>query len=534
MVTPAPALDLVVAGGIVIDGCGAPARRADVGVAGGRITVIGDLTDRATGARRIDAGGLVVAPGWVDLHSHSDLTLLSDGRARSKVGQGVTTEINGNCGMGGVPLPPAVAGLTRASNATIDPDPGVTWDWTDLAGYAGALERTGLALNTAPLVGHLPLRIEIAGEAARPLTVDERKALVEAIDACLVDGAIGVSTGLMYPPAMSANLDELVDIGRAVARRDRLFAIHMRNYSDHLLDAVDEALTIARRSGCRLQISHLAVAGKRNWGAVPRALERIERAHLEGVDVAVDIYPYVAGSANLSQLLPEWAQAGGPAALVARLGSATERAAILEDWRASLFFGWDEIEVASTELGLEETLGLTVEAVADAWSMDPNLAALDLIERSDNRIQMVAYGRSEDDLRAVLTHELTSIGSDGLAMDPDGPSSAGRPHPRSFGCYPRFLGRYVREAGLLSLERAVQMATSAPADRAGLSDRGRISEGAAADLVVFDPATVLDGATFQEPSRPPIGIRHVVVDGCAVISNGRQLDDSRPGRVLFA
>ena len=528
-------LELVVAGGTVIDGTGAARRRADVGVAGGRVVAIGDLASAATvGAERVDATGLVVAPGWIDLPSHSDLTLLSDGRGRSKIAQGVTTEVNGNCGMGGVPLPPEVTELTRAANATIDPDPDVRWAWTDLAGYAGALDRAALAVNSAPLVGHLPLRIAVAGEAARPLDAGERSALVAAIDACLDDGAVGISTGLMYPPAMSAELDELVAIGRAVARRDRLFAMHMRNYSDHLLDAVDEALTIARSSGCRLQISHLAVAGRRNWGAVPRALERIERAHADGIDVGVDIYPYIAGSANLSQLLPGWAQAGGPAVIVARLASAAERRAILDDWRESLFFGWDEIEVASVEPGLEETLGRTVEAVADAWSMDPSDAALELVARSNNRIQMVAYGRSEDDLRAVLVHPLTSIGSDGLAMDPDGPSSAGRPHPRSFGCYPRFLGRYVRDIGLLSLERAVEMATSQPAGRAGLADRGRIVKGAVADLVAFDPATVAEGATFQEPTRSPVGIRHVIVAGRPVFADGVQHDAVRPGRVLLA
>ncbi len=528
------AFDRILTGGTVVDGTGAPRRRADVGIAGDRIVAIGDLTHASEGVDRIDAAGLIVAPGWVDLHSHSDLTLLSDGRARSKVAQGVTTEINGNCGMGGVPLPPHHAAQTRAANATIDPDPSVRWDWTDLGGYASALERSGLAINTAPLVGHLPLRISVAGEAARPLDVAERAALVAAIDACLDDGATGVSTGLMYPPAMSADHDELVAIGRAVARHDRLFAIHMRNYSDHLLDAVAEALSIARASGCRIQVSHLAVAGRRNWGAVPRAIELIEAARADGVDVGMDIYPYIAGSANLSQLLPVWAQDGGPAAIVERLASEQVRTAIRADWRESLFFGWDEIEVSSSEPGLEDALGLTVEAVAEAWSTEPEEAYFDLIERSDNRVQMVAYGRSEDDLRAVLAHPLTSIGSDGLAMDPDGPSSAGRPHPRSFGCYPRFLGRYVREDGLLTLEQAVAMSTARPADRAGLSDRGRIAAGAVADVVIFDPETIVDGASFQEPTRPPTGIAHVIVAGRSVVTDGVQLDAERPGRVLLA
>jgi N-acyl-D-amino-acid deacylase len=525
-------LDLLIRGGSLVDGTGGPARPADVGVADGRIVAVGGL-DGARATDMIDAMGMVVAPGFVDLHSHSDVTLLSAPGAPSKVRQGVTTEVNGNCGMGGVPLPSAEAAAIRAANATIDPDLAVAWSWTDLAGYADTLERRGMALNTAPLVGHIPLRMTVAGSAARPLDAGERRALVRELDACLAEGAVGVSTGLMFPPAMSADHEELVAIGRAVAGRDRLFAAHFRNYSDRMLEGVDEMLGVARATGCRLQLSHLAVAGRRNWGKVSQALDKIDAARATGLDVAVDIYPYIAGSANLSQLLPEWAQAGGAPAIVERLGREEDRARILRDWEAELFFGWDEIEVASSEPGLEETLGLTVTAVGDLWGVEGGRAAMELIRRSDNRVVMVAYGRSEDDLRAVLNHPAASIGSDGLAMDPGGPSGGGRPHPRNFGCYPRFLGRYVREAALMPLERAVAMCTSIPAARAGLTERGRVVEGAVADLVVFDAATIVDTATFQEPRRYPVGVIDVVVDGIPVVRDSSPIDDARPGRVLL-
>ena len=525
-------LDLVIRGGEVIDGTGAPARAADVGIRDGRVAAIASL-DGAEALSTLDGAGLVVAPGLVDLHSHSDLTLLSAPDAPSKVRQGVTTEINGNCGMGGVPNPPSAVAELRAANATIDLDLGVDWSWSDLGGYASALESRGIAVNTAPLVGHIPLRMAVAGSAARPLDAAERDALVREIDEVLEAGAAGVSTGLMFPPAMSADHDELVAIGRAVARHDRLFAAHFRNYSDHLLEGVDEILAVARETGVRLQMSHLAVAGRRNWGKVSQALDRVDAARASGLDVAADIYPYLAGSANLSQLLPNWAQDGGTPDIVERLGREEDRLRVLRDWETELFFGWDEIEVASLEPGLEETLGLTVAAVGELWAIEGGRAAMELIRRSDNRVVMVAYGRSEGDLRAVLGHAATSIGSDGLAMDPLGPSGAGRPHPRNYGCYPRFLGRYVRDEKLMPLEQAIAMCTSRPADRAGLRDRGRLIEGAVADVVAFDPATIIDGSTFQEPGVYPIGVQHVLVGGVPVVRDGIQ-GDARPGRVLLA
>jgi N-acyl-D-amino-acid deacylase len=524
--------DLFISGATVIDGSGAPAYRADVGVEGDRIVAIGDLAG-ASAATRLEAQASVVAPGFIDLHSHSDLTLLSDGRARSSVRQGITTAVVGNCGMSPTPAPPDGIDAVRRAIGIIDLDAGVGWDWTSMAGYRAALVRGGTALNVAPLGGHVALRVTVAGESAEPLDDVARQALEDAADRELDEGAVGISTGLMYPPAMSADRAELDAIGRAVARHDALFAVHMRNYSDRLIEAVEEALAVARATGCRLQISHLAVGGRRNWGSVARALERVDRARADGLDVGVDIYPYLAGSANLSQLLPGWAQEGGSAAVTGRLAEPRTRDRIRDEWKATLHLGWDEIRVSLVDDDLRElVLGSTIEEAGRAMGLAPDEAALELIERTEDRVQMVAFGRSEGDLLSVLRHEAAAVGSDGLALDPDGPTGSGRPHPRSYGCYPRLLGRVVREDASLSLERAVQMATSVPASRAGVLGRGLIREGAFADLVVFDPARVVDCATFEEPARFPEGIEQVVVNGVLVVADGEQVDALRPGRVL--
>ncbi|HVA87838.1 MAG TPA: D-aminoacylase [Candidatus Saccharimonadales bacterium] len=525
--------DLVIRGGELVDGTGSRRHPVDVGVRDGRVAAIGDLSV-AAGAQTIDAAGRIVAPGFVDLHTHSDYTIISDPRAQSAVRQGTTTHVIGNCGMSPSPAPAARAAEVRAAVNVVDPDPAVRVTWSDLPGYAAAVESVRPALNVAPLVGHVTLRVAAEGNTAGPATPEGRAEMVRLLEAALEAGAPGLSTGLMYPPAMYADRAELEALGRAVAARDRLFAVHMRNYNDHLLEAVDEAIDVARATGCRLQLSHMAVAGRRNWGKVPQALERIDAARRDGLDVATDIYPYVAGSANLSQLLPDWAQAGGTDTIVARLSSREDRRRIVAEWRESLFFGWDEVEIALVDPGMEADLGRTVAAAAETRGTDPSEAALDLIRDTENRVIMVAYGRSEDDLRAVLRHAATSIGSDGLAMDPNGPSGAGRPHPRSFGCYPRFLGRYVRDEGLIDLETAIAMCTSRPADRAGLRDRGRIVEGAAADIVVFDAATIVDRATFREPHQFPVGIEAVVVNGALVVEGDVQHADRRNGHVLEA
>ena len=525
--------DLVLHNGTLVDGLGSPRRRADVGVSGGRVAALGDLSGADT-AERIDVAGRIVAPGFVDIHAHSDFTVLSDPRARSAVRQGITTQVNGNCGMSPVPAPPGRGDEVRLAVKIVDPDDAVPGGWSTYADYAAALQAVRPAIHQAPMIGHVTLKVAAGGNRAGPATPDERAAMVRMLSEAFEAGAVGVSTGLMYPPAISADVAELEALGRTAARYDRLFAAHMRNYNDRLIEAVEEVLDVARATGCRLQVSHLAVAGRRNWGKVPQALELIDRARADGLDVATDIYPYIAGSANLSQLLPEWAQDGGTPQIVARLGDASVRRAILEDWRTSLFFGWDEVEIVLADPGMEDLIGLTVAKIGERYGTDPALAMLDLVRDTENRAVMVAYGRSEDDLRAVLSHPATSIGSDSLAMDPDGPSAIGRPHPRNFGCYPRFLGRYVRDGGIATLERAIAMSTSAAADRVGLRDRGRLVEGAAADMVVFDEATILDRASFEDPKQFPIGIDLVLVNGQVVVEGDRQHDDVRPGVVLDA
>lgn len=527
--------DVVLRGGTLVDGSGEPARQADVALRADRIVAIGSLADVEAG-EHIDIGGLVVAPGFVDLHTHSDLSLLSDGRARSKIHQGVTTEVLGNCGLGVAPAPADRAAAVRRASALVDLDPAVAMGWTDVAGYLAALRTAGTAVNVALLAGHLPLRIAVNGDDAGPLGKGPLEALAGQAEATLRDGAVGLSTGLMYPPARFADTRELVVLGRVASARGAIFAMHLRDYGDGLERAVREALDIARRTGCRLQLSHLAVVGQRNRGSVARSLLLVDDALAEGLDVGVDIYPYLAGSANLSQLLPGWAQEGGAGAVAERAADPVARACIRDEWTTTRLLGWDEVFVSLIDGDLREVaMGRSVEDTARQLGLHPDEAALELIASSGDRVQMVAFGRHPEDLVAVLRHPAAVVGSDGLALDPNGPTGVGRPHPRSYGCYPRLLGRIVREERTLSLERAVAMSSSLPARRIGLAGRGLVRVDAFADVVVFDAERILDRATFEDPAAFPEGIVHVIVNGRSVIRDGAEVRgarEERPGRVL--
>ena len=523
-------LDLLLSGGRVVDGTGGPPQTADVGVAAGRIAAVGPL-GAAAARSTVDVSGLVVCPGFVDVHTHSDLTLLSNPAAHSKVRQGVTTEVVGNCGLGAAPLTDAVdAAALRAAVNHLDLDPAVPWSWRDFGDYLDALAAAPLSVNAAALVGHIPLRAATAGFAGRPADAADRDAMCGMLGDAFDAGAVGLSTGLVYAPATYADDEELLALGRTVAARDRVFAWHVRDYADTLLDSVAQAVRVGERTGCRTQISHLVGVGRRNWGNVQRALDLIAEAYDRGVDVAVDIYPYLAGNASLYQLLPSWAHEGGGAAMLARLRDEAVRERIRVEL-AGQPLQWSEVTVCRLPAGADADLvGHSIAELADRSGRPGADVVMDLLIEYDNDVSMVAFGRSENDLDAVLRHPRSVLGSDGYALDPAGPTGAGLPHPRSYGTYPRLLAEHVRPGGL-SLAEAVAKCTGGPARRIGLRDRGVIAPEMAADLVVFDADRIRDRATFADPQRYPEGIRLVVVNGVVVVDDDRHTG-AGPGAVL--
>lgn len=520
-------IDVLIRGATLVDGTGAPARQADVAVTGDRISAVDTAID-AEARTVVHAAGLVVCPGFVDIHTHSDLTLLSSPQAPSALTQGTTTQVVGNCGLGVEPrTSTADRHGIRAAAAYLDLDPDVELTWTTVRGYLDAVARAHPAVNVLTLVPHGPVRASTVGFDARPATRAEIDAMVVLVEEGLADGAVGVSTGLVYSPVCFAEEDELVALGRTVAASDRLFAWHVRDYTDHLLESVEQCLRVARETGCRTQVSHLASVGRRNWGRVEEALEMVDAARADGLDVGVDIYPYLAGNAPLAQAVPAELQAGGDEALRERLLEPGTVRTLTAEW-AHRAVGWDETVVSWLPDPLAAgLLGRTVTDIAAERGESADEVVLDLLRRYGSSALAVYFGRDGRDLERVLRHPATVVASDGLALDPSGPTGRGTPHPRCYGCFPRYLSEY----GRADLPDAVRRCTSAPAGRIGLTDRGTVRPGAVADLVVFDPATLRDQATFENPHQLSTGVRDVLVAGQPAIRDGR-LTGVRAGRAV--
>lgn len=487
--------------GAIVDGTGSESRHGDVLLRDGRIAALGSFEPPAD-AVVVDCTGLTVAPGFIDAHTHSDLQVL-EGR-RDKLLQGVTSEVVGNCGFSAYPSSADFNALRQFANGIFCGDD--SWGWTSAEEYLEAVTTSPTA-NVVSLVGHGSLRIAIAGNRQGPLPAADMEAMERLLDEALVAGAAGFSTGLMYAPGSSAPFEELERLCRVVARRDKIYTTHMRSYFSGVVDAIDEQLELARRTGCRLQISHLQIVGSKNWDLQDRMMERIETAKTEGIDIAFDCYPYVAGSTVLTQVLPQWTLEGGTESLLARLTDPAEHRKIAAETKEVIEWRWSDIYISAT--GSEKNrsaIGHNLAELAEQHGKPPVEVMIDLLieERAD--VNMLSFNQSEENLRQTLGHPLSMVISDGFYVK-------GRPHPRLHGTFPLLLGTVVRNRGWMPLEQAVQKITDTPAQRFQIRDRGRLAPGCFADVTLFDAASVDSPATYDEPERAPLGIRYVFRNG---------------------
>jgi N-acyl-D-aspartate/D-glutamate deacylase len=527
--------DIVVAGGHVVDGSGNPWFLADVGIRNGRIAAVGRLQG-AEAQRTIDARDKIVAPGFIDLMGSSDWELLVDPRAASKVTQGITLIVGGE-GSSVAPIDDRLATLNRTRYERL----GVTPTWRSLGDFFRLLETRPPAIHFATFVGAGGLRELVVGRENRPATPAELVEMERLAASAMEDGALGISTSLMYVPDRFAKTEEIIALAKVAARFGGIYATHQRSEGDGINPSLDEVFRIASEARIPAHIFHLKTMYRQNWGRMPNVVRRIEAARGEGLDITADVYPYVAASAGLFDLLPLWAREGSLQEVLARLHDPAARERIRKDLAVSTLEWENEYYGAGGAAGfliasvqnaaLRPVVGERLSTIAAKRSQDPVDTLMDLVQEDDGGTGFVSFIMDEPDVRLALQQPWASFCNDEGIHATDGPLAEGKPHPRAYGSFPRILGRYVRDEKLLSLEDAIRKATSLPAQTLGIRDRGLIREGFWADLVVFDPTTIADRATFEDPHQYSVGIDYVLVDGTPVLDQSR-LTAARPGKIV--
>jgi dihydroorotase/N-acyl-D-amino-acid deacylase len=527
--------DVVITNGHVIDGTGSPWYSGDVGIRDGHIAAIGNLSSAAR-KRTIDVKGKVVAPGFIDMLGQSELTILVDPRLPSKIYQGITTEITGEGGSV-APLNDAIIATDRAGYEHYKIDP----DWRTFRQYFARLEKQGMGINLASFVGATQVRRMVLGDADVQPTPEQLEKMKALVRDAMRDGAVGVSTALMYAPAPYAKTEELIALASETSKFDGIYATHMRNESDSVLEAIDEAVRIGREAHIPVEIWHFKVAGKSNFGKMPELIARVNQARAAGVDVEADTYAYTAWFNSMSAFVPAWAHDGGDAKLIERLKDPATRVRIRKDMETpskDWDNEWDEITgpqdvmigvVQNPEL--KKYQGKRLSEVAKALNEDPRDALFDILIQDKAFTECAVFGMSEPDVALALQQPWVSVDNDASGTSPEGLLGEEHPHPRAYGTFPRILRKYVREEKKLTLEDAVRKFSAQPAQRMRLTDRGVLKQGMWADVVVFDPETVRDVATYDDPNRLSEGMQYVLVNGVPVIEDGK-MTGALPGRVL--
>ena len=528
-----PIYDLVIINGRVVDGSGAAPFEADVAVTGASIVHVGAIEPevRAQARRVIDARGLVVSPGFIDIHTHSDYALLADGTAQSAVRQGVTTEILGESDSAG-----PIQGKAKR------PAPyGLQVDWRTLGEYFKRLESNGVSVNVGSFVGATQVRRCVLGEESRTPTRSEMDEMKRLVTEAMQDGALGLSVALLVPPNTYHTTAQLIELASAVKPFDGIYLTHIRTEGEGIETAIGEALEVAGKAQVPVEILHIKIADRRLWGRMKDVCDLIERARSRGIKASADQYPYIAGQNNLVALVPPWAMEGGQERMLGRLKNPAARRRIEKDLYAGIpgwynhylaMSGWEGCLVASVRAEVNKRYeGKSIAEIAQLSGKKPADAVFDLLIDEQGSVPAVYFLMSEEDVRHAMTRPWVSIGSDGSAVRPDGLLGAGKPHPRWYGTFPRVLGKYVREAHVLTLPEAIRKMTSLNAEKLGIEDRGLLRTGKKADITVFDPDRVADRATFENPHQYPVGIEYVIVNGVPVIEREQHVG-TKPGRIL--